>query len=604
VSDLDSIGRAAEFVSLNHSLNRVATVDSDVHIARDNRHRRIGVASVMEQTYPEGGFGQIVGNSPALRSALADAERVAPTNATVLLLGETGTGKELFARAIHNLSSRREHPFVKLDCAAIPFGLFDSELFGHEEGDFPWAVAHRIGRFEMADTGTLFLDEIGDLPPALQPKLLRILQEQEFERPGSSRTHRVNVRLIAATHRDLMGMIAQGEFRSDLYYRLNGFPIKLPPLRERREDIPLLVSHFVGMFSQRLGRQIHHIPAETLSAFTAHTWPGNVREIQNLIERALILSNDGVLPNPLSAMAWKSAKVTALHGTSNRSGKVLIDSNTGALPSPIPISGHRSDTTGHSPNHRFACSGPSPHLPIVFVVDDDVPVRESMERMICREGWQPETFTRVQELFNRPRLHVPNCLVVNISPRDLSGLELQKRIVAERIETPIIFITDHGDVPTSVQAMKAGAVEFLIKPFTDDALFVGIREALRRSSIALGREAEMRSVRDSYASLSHRERQVMALVVSGLLNKQIGAELGISEITVKAHRGRVMQKMGAKSVVDLVIMATKLRSSRALVGSSQFSSASPSQISGSPDRKMNRSASASRPALTAASERS
>jgi formate hydrogenlyase transcriptional activator len=558
--------------------------------------------NLIDQTCGERRSEQIVGISLSLKSALTEVERVAPTDATVLLLGETGSGKELFARAIHNLSPRREHSFVKLDCAAIPFDLLDSELFGHEKGAFPWAVAHRIGRFEMADAGTLFLDEIGDLPPALQPKLLRILQEQEFERPGSSQTHRVNVRLIAATHRDLMGMISQGEFRSDLYYRLNGFPIKLPPLRERREDIPLLVSHFVEMFSRRIGKQIHDIPAETLSAFTAHSWPGNVRELQNLIERTLILSNDGVLPNLLSATARKSTKVTLLQGTSNGSGNAVIDSNTEVLLSP-PVSGDRLDTTGHLPNHKFESSGTSPDLPIVFVVDDDVPARESMKQIICREGWLPKTFVLAQEFFDRPRPHVPNCLVVNISPRDLSGLELQKRMVIERTETPIIFITDHGDVPTSVQAMKAGAVEFLIKPFTDDALFDAIREALKRSSIALGREAEMKSVRESYASLSHRERQVMALVLSGLLNKQIGSELGISEITVKAHRGRVMQKMGAKSVVDLVRMATRLRSERALAGSGQFRSPSPSPISGSPDRRMNRSASSNESALMAASGR-
>jgi formate hydrogenlyase transcriptional activator len=558
--------------------------------------------NLIDQTCGERRSEQIVGISLSLKSALTEVERVAPTDATVLLLGETGSGKELFARAIHNLSPRREHSFVKLDCAAIPFDLLDSELFGHEKGAFPWAVAHRIGRFEMADAGTLFLDEIGDLPPALQPKLLRILQEQEFERPGSSQTHRVNVRLIAATHRDLMGMISRGEFRSDLYYRLNGFPIKLPPLRERREDIPLLVSHFVEMFSRRIGKQIHDIPAETLSAFTAHSWPGNVRELQNLIERALILSNDGVLPNLLSATARKSTKVTLLQGTSNGSGNAVIDSNTEVLLSP-PVSGDRLDTTGHLPNHKFESSGTSPDLPIVFVVDDDVPARESMKQIICREGWLPKTFVLAQEFFDRPRPHVPNCLVVNISPRDLSGLELQKRMVIERTETPIIFITDHGDVPTSVQAMKAGAVEFLIKPFTDDALFDAIREALKRSSIALGREAEMKSVRESYASLSHRERQVMALVLSGLLNKQIGSELGISEITVKAHRGRVMQKMGAKSVVDLVRMATRLRSERALAGSGQFRSPSPSPISGSPDRRMNRSASSNESALMAASGR-
>ncbi|MGC1424833.1 MAG: sigma 54-interacting transcriptional regulator, partial [Terracidiphilus sp.] len=329
--------------------------------------------NLIDQTCGERRSEQIVGISPALKSALAEVERVAPTDASVLLLGETGTGKELVARSIHNLSSRSEHPFVKLDCAAIPFDLLDSELFGHEKGAFPWAVAHRIGRFEMADGGTLFLDEIGDLPPALQPKLLRILQEQEFERPGSSQTHRVNVRLIAATHRDLMGMIRQGEFRSDLYYRLNGFPIKLPPLRERHEDIPLLVSHFVEMFSRRIGKQIHDIPAETLSAFTAHSWPGNVRELQNLIERALILSNDGVLPNLLSAMARKSTKVTALQSTSNGSRHAVIDSNTEALQSPLRITGGRLDTTEHLPNHKFESSGISTDLPIVFVVDDDVP---------------------------------------------------------------------------------------------------------------------------------------------------------------------------------------------------------------------------------------
>ncbi len=560
--------------------------------------------NLIDQTCGERRSEQIVGISHSLKSPLAEMERVAPTDATVLLLGETGTGKELFARAIHNLSPRSERPFVKLDCVAIPFDLLDSELFGHEKGAFPWAVAHRVGRFEMADTGTLFLDEIGDLPPALQPKLLRILQEQEFERPGSSQTHRVNVRLIAATHRDLMGMIRQGEFRSDLYYRLNGFPIKLPPLRERHEDIPLLVSHFVEMFSRRIGKQIHDIPAETLSAFTAHSWPGNVRELQNLIERALILSNDGVLPNLLSAMARKSTKVTALQSTSNGSRHAVIDSNTEALQSPLRITGGRLDTTEHLPNHKFESSGISTDLPIVFVVDDDVPALEFMKQIICREGWQPETFALAQEFFDWPRPHVSNCLVVNISPRDLSGLELQKRMVIERCETPIIFIADHGDVPTSVQAMKAGAVEFLIKPFTDDALFDAIREALKRSSIALDREAEMRLVRNSYASLSHRERQVMALVLSGLLNKQIGSELGISEITVKAHRGRVMQKMGAKSVVDLVRMATRLRSERALAGASQFGSPLPSPISGSPDRRISRSVSYSGPTLTAASGRS
>lgn len=244
-------------------------------------------------------FGQIIGRSPALESVLSEVRRVAPTDSTVLVLGETGTGKELIARAIHNLSSRCGRPFVRLNCAAIPFDLLESELFGHEKGAFTGAFVQKIGRFEMAHTGTLFLDEIGDLPLALQPKLLRVLQEQEFERLGSGRTHRINVRLIAATHHDLADMVASKVFRSDLYYRLNVFPVELPPLRERREDIAQLVLHFVEIFGQRMGKQITEIPKQTLDAFTSYSWPGNVRELQNLIERALILSNDGILPNPL-----------------------------------------------------------------------------------------------------------------------------------------------------------------------------------------------------------------------------------------------------------------------------------------------------------------
>jgi formate hydrogenlyase transcriptional activator len=244
-------------------------------------------------------FDHIVGNSPALESALAEVQRVAPTDSTVLVLGETGTGKELIAHAIHNLSSRCGRPFVKLNCAAIPFDLLESELFGHEKGAFTGAIAQKIGRFEMADTGTLFLDEIGDLPLALQPKLLRVLQEQEFERLGSGRTHHINVRLVAATHRDLTQMVARNEFRNDLYYRLNVFPVVVPPLRERREDIPKLVLHFVDVFSRRMNKRIEQIPQTTTNAFTAYDWPGNVRELQNLVERAVIRSDDGLLPNPL-----------------------------------------------------------------------------------------------------------------------------------------------------------------------------------------------------------------------------------------------------------------------------------------------------------------
>jgi transcriptional regulator with GAF, ATPase, and Fis domain len=246
-------------------------------------------------------FQHIIGESPALEAVLEQVERVAPTGSTVLIEGETGTGKELIARAIHNLSSRCGRAFIKLNCAAIPLDLLESELFGHERGAFTGAIAQKIGRFEMADKGTLFLDEVGDIPPALQPKLLRVLQEQEFERLGSTRTHQVNVRLVAATNRDLAEMVKRNEFRSDLYYRLNVFPLTLPPLRARREDIPALVTHFVEILGRRLGRQIKYIAPETMSALSAYDWPGNIRELQNLVERAVILSNFGVLPNPLPA---------------------------------------------------------------------------------------------------------------------------------------------------------------------------------------------------------------------------------------------------------------------------------------------------------------
>jgi transcriptional regulator with GAF, ATPase, and Fis domain len=247
-------------------------------------------------------FEQLIGSSPALEEVLEQVQRVAPTGSTVLIQGETGTGKELIARAIHNISSRCGRPFVKLNCAAIPLDLLESELFGHEKGAFTGAIAQKLGRFEIADQGTLFLDEVGDIPPALQPKLLRVLQEQEFERLGSSRTHQVDVRLVAATNRNLSEMTKLGEFRSDLYYRLNVFPIHVPSLRARREDIPALVEHFVEVSIRRTGRRIDHIPQETMDALRSYLWPGNIRELQNLVERAVILSNDGVLPNPLPAM--------------------------------------------------------------------------------------------------------------------------------------------------------------------------------------------------------------------------------------------------------------------------------------------------------------
>ena len=244
-------------------------------------------------------FERIIGNSAALESVLDQVEQVAPTDSTVLIEGETGTGKELIAHAIHNASQRYGRAFIKLNCAAIPLDLLESELFGHERGAFTGAIAQKIGRFEMADKGTLFLDEVGDIPSVLQPKLLRVLQEQEFERLGSGRTHKVDVRLVAATNRNLTKMVARGQFRSDLYYRLNVFPVLLPALRERREDIPALVTHFVKMFSRRMGKQVDNIPPETMAAFQWYSWPGNIRELQNLVERSVILSRDGVLPTPL-----------------------------------------------------------------------------------------------------------------------------------------------------------------------------------------------------------------------------------------------------------------------------------------------------------------
>jgi len=247
-------------------------------------------------------FEQIIGKSQALESVLEQVEQVAPTGSSVLIQGETGTGKELIARAIHNLSSRCGRPFIKLNCAAIPFDLLESELFGHERGAFTGAIAQKIGRFEMADKGTLFLDEVGDIPAGLQPKLLRVLQEQEFERLGSTRTQQVDIRLVAATNRNLAHMVKRGEYRSDLYYRLNVFPIPLPPLRERREDIPALVEHFVEIYARRMDRQIDQIPAQTMSALTSYPWPGNIRELQNFIERSVIVSSKGILTPPLASL--------------------------------------------------------------------------------------------------------------------------------------------------------------------------------------------------------------------------------------------------------------------------------------------------------------
>ena len=268
---------------------------------------------LVEELRTQYDFEEIVGQSAALKRVLKQVEMVAPTDSTVLILGETGTGKELVARAIHQISSRREHAFVNVNCAAIPLGLLESELFGHEKGAFTGAIARKIGRFELAHHGTLFLDEVGDIPAELQPKLLRVLQEHEFERLGSTRTTRVDVRLVAATSRDLPQMVEAREFRDDLYYRLNIFPIVVPPLRERPEDIPLLVEHFVDKYARRMDKRITHIPTETREALKRYHWPGNVRELQNFIERATILTTGPTLQVPLAELE-RSTQTAARRG--------------------------------------------------------------------------------------------------------------------------------------------------------------------------------------------------------------------------------------------------------------------------------------------------
>jgi formate hydrogenlyase transcriptional activator len=285
-----------------------------------------------EEIRSEFNFEEIVGDSPALKRALAQVELAAPAGTTVLLLGETGTGKELFARAIHNLSPRRDRTFVKVNCAAIPSGLLESELFGHERGAFTGAINQKIGRFELADRGTLFLDEVGDIPLELQPKLLRVLQEQEFERLGGNKTQRVDVRLVAATNQDLSKLVAERAFRSDLFYRLNVFPIQIPALRERAEDIPLLVSYFVQRFSRSLNKAVEYIPAEAMEALTHYSWPGNVRELENLIERAVLLSPGKELRVPLSEL--KSAALAATTGVDSSASSTSFTS-AASLTSPI-----------------------------------------------------------------------------------------------------------------------------------------------------------------------------------------------------------------------------------------------------------------------------
>ena len=261
-----------------------------------------------EEFRSEMGFERIIGSSPALRHVLQMVETVAPSDSTVLLLGETGTGKELIARAIHERSRRKDRTFVKLNCAAIPTGLLESELFGHEKGAFTGAISQKVGRMELADQGTLFLDEVGDIPPEIQPKLLRVLQEREFERLGSTHTRKVNVRIVAATNRNLEEMVADREFRNDLYYRLNVFPIRIPPLRDRREDIPLLVGYFVQKCAKQMQKRIESVPVSVMKGLTAWEWPGNIRELENFVERAVILTRGKSLEAPLAELLSRSQK--------------------------------------------------------------------------------------------------------------------------------------------------------------------------------------------------------------------------------------------------------------------------------------------------------
>ena len=289
-----------------------------------------------EEIRSEFNFEEIIGDSPALRRTLAQVELAAPAGTTVLIQGETGTGKEIIARAIHNLSPRRERTFVKVNCAAIPAGLLESELFGHERGAFTGALTQKMGRFEFADRGTLFLDEIADLPLELQPKLLRVLQEQEFERLGGNVTQRVDVRVVAATNGDLAQLVAERKFRSDLYYRLNVFPIFVPPLRERREDVPLLVRYFVQTFSRRQNKTVEYIPADVMDALVNYSWPGNIRELENLIERAVLLSIGKELRVPVSELKAASAIFSAAAGASeSQAGAVSTVGATTVSPGPL-----------------------------------------------------------------------------------------------------------------------------------------------------------------------------------------------------------------------------------------------------------------------------
>jgi formate hydrogenlyase transcriptional activator len=316
-----SVGSLSEAAFTEEDARILTQVTNQIAIAVENAlaYRQIAELKdklseeklyLQDEIRTEYNFEEIIGESPALKKVLEQLQTVAPTDSTILVLGETGTGKELIARAIHNLSARRERTLVKVNCAAIPTGLLESELFGHEKGAFTGAIAQRVGRFELAHRGTLFLDEVGDIPLELQPKLLRVLQEQEFERLGSTRTTRVDVRMVAATNVDLVQKVAENQFRSDLYYRLNVFPVTIPPLRERREDIPLLVRYFAQKYARRMKKPIDAIPTKAMTALTDYHWPGNVRELENFIERAVILSRGVELEITLTELKQRT-KLTA-----------------------------------------------------------------------------------------------------------------------------------------------------------------------------------------------------------------------------------------------------------------------------------------------------
>jgi formate hydrogenlyase transcriptional activator len=319
-----SVGSLSEAAFTEEDARVLTQVTNQIAIAVENAlaYRQIAELKdklseeklyLQDEIRTEYNFEEIIGESPALKRVLEQLQTVAPTDSTILVLGETGTGKELIARAIHNLSARRERTLVKVNCAAIPTGLLESELFGHEKGAFTGAIAQRVGRFELAHRGTLFLDEVGDIPLELQPKLLRVLQEQEFERLGSARTIRVDVRMVAATNVDLAQKVAENQFRSDLYYRLNVFPVTIPPLRERREDIPLLVRYFAQKYARRMKKPIDAIPTKAMTALTEYHWPGNVRELENFIERGVILSRGAELQIPLAELKQRTKVAPLAH---------------------------------------------------------------------------------------------------------------------------------------------------------------------------------------------------------------------------------------------------------------------------------------------------